>query len=563
VVGIAELPPNFAVVYPVDGGFEVEPARRQTWSERLFGAGRNRPCHVVDLGDHWRTAELTRTPLPCRDQAHRFEARLDIGFRVHDPALVVRHNVTNALNPVYRRLTKDLRDHAAQFQINEAQHAQTHINSAFARDIALPEGITIFHCVVQLEPDAAAREFIKGLKRIERDRMLGGQDHTREVGNAHHQVAIDDIHHAAQLRREREQRETHGHLLGSLPTQVRGLVEVHLSKHPGDTARVMDLLLALEQTRTARQDNREEQEREMLRFLVERGVVRDVDLPGLRAEALGQQARAALGPDPSAVRTAAPTPPAAEAEPGPAPVMWGAHPTGPGPERPSEAGPARLAPVYVVLDASPAAARCLRELTSALRSLQTALVQAPDTAAAVRLAALTYADTADLLLPLAPVTWETSIPEPRPGPAARLSSAFERLLELVPADTERLKQEARVARPTVFLVTAGTPEDGDRWPGLHQRLAEHAYHPHLIACGIGGTDPDVIGRLASRPGMGFVARTGDDAAASAEQFAVLLQNAVLSLGRTARAGSGELRLVRPEGLVPVESLTREIADLES
>ncbi|TDC69174.1 hypothetical protein E1283_26385 [Streptomyces hainanensis] len=208
-----------------------------------------------------------------------------------------------------------------------------------------------------------------------------------------------------------------------------------------------------------------------------------------------------------------------------------------------------------MLDASPAAARCLRELTGALRSLQTTLVRAPDVAGAVRLAALTYAESADLLLPLAPVTWETNVPEPRPGPAARLAPAFERLLELLPADTERLKRESRVARPTVFLVTAGTPEDDAHWPALRRRLAEHPYHPHLVACGIGGTDPAVVGRLASRPGLGFVARPGHDAATSAVQFSVLLQQAVLSLARSAQAGAGELRLLCPEGLMPVESLT--------
>ncbi|TDC62423.1 hypothetical protein, partial [Streptomyces hainanensis] len=301
-VGALRLPPSFAVVYPADGGFEVETARPRTWSERLLGAGRNRLCHVVDLGDHWRTAELTRTPLPCRDQAHRFEARLDVGFRVHDPVLVVRHNVANALDPVYRRLTKDLRDQAAQFQINEAQRAQAHINAALAREITLPEGITVFHCVVQLEPDAAAREFIKGLKQAERARVMGGHGHTKDVGQAHHQVAIDDIHHAARQRRERERREAQEHLLDSLPAQIRGPVEVHLAKHPDDTARVLDMLLVLERTRAARQDSREDQEREMLRFLVERGVVRDVDLPGLRAEALGQQATSALGPPPVTVQ---------------------------------------------------------------------------------------------------------------------------------------------------------------------------------------------------------------------------------------------------------------------
>src|SRR5262245_33814982 len=103
---LPNLPPAIAIVYPVEGRpFEVETIR--TFGQRWFGG--SRPCHVVDLSEHRRQAAVTKTPLTCKDGGHRFQATIDVGFRVHDPALVVAKNVRDALTVVYGYLTDRIR----------------------------------------------------------------------------------------------------------------------------------------------------------------------------------------------------------------------------------------------------------------------------------------------------------------------------------------------------------------------------------------------------------------------------------------------------------------------
>jgi uncharacterized protein YegL len=552
---IANLPPSVAVVYPVDGvGWELEGGKPRTATQRFFG--KHRPCYAVDMSDHRRTANLSKTRLTCSDLAHSFEARVDVGFRVHDPVQVVSRNVTDALVVVYGYLTDQLRAHAAQFAIDESLAAQTRINQAFAREMVLPEGITIYLCTVQLEPDAAAREFIAGITRAKRDSAMGVYAHKKAVGVARHEEVIKDIAYEAQAERDAKSRAA----MSGLQLDFRSLVLEHLVKHPLDTEKAMGLLLQLEESKQRRTEDQEQRHIDMVRFLIDKGVVRDVDMPGIRQGVLGASggtgalslpgaATGAAGqqelpsPAPSAVRTDTPPRPADS-------VPWG----GSTPHRPGEPAGARaavLVPVYVVLDASPATAACTTELSNSLRSLNTVLANSPEVGPAVRLSVLSFSDSADVLLPITEVSWQTSVPDVRAGAGCRYEPVFQRLSELVPLETERLKQQApRVLRPVVFFLGAGVPEDGAQWPAVHDALMRHQFHPQLVACGIGGVDRHTVERLASRPELAVVAAPGLDLASSVLQFSLLVQNTVLHLGRSALGGSSELLLHCPQGLVP-------------
>ncbi|MEU0403800.1 hypothetical protein ABZ318_26925, partial [Streptomyces sp. NPDC006197] len=228
-------------------------------------------------------------------------------------------------------------------------------------------------------------------------------------------------------------------------------------------------------------------------------------------------------------------------------------PAAPPPDvRPAAVG---LAPVYVVLDTSAAAAGCVTQLRDALRSLQTLLANSPDVASAVRLSVLTFSDTADVRMPLTQVSWQTGVPDLQAGNGCRYEPVFRRLLELVPLETERLKQQApRVNRPTVFFLAAGDPEDGGQWQAAQQQLMQHPYRPNVVACGIGAIDRRTVARIASPAEFAVAANAHADLAESATQFSMLLQNTVLHLGRSAVAGSSELRLERPQGLSSVQDL---------
>jgi uncharacterized protein YegL len=573
VGALPNLPPSVAIVYPVEGAsWEVETVR--TRSQRWFG--KNRACYAVDLSDHRRSAKLTETPLTCEDGGHRFEAKIDVGFRVNDPVRLVRGNVQDALSVIYGYLTHQMRLYAAEFPITEAMAAQTRMNRAFAQDILLAEGITIYHCTIQLEPDAASREFIRRLRQAERDDALGLHSNKAAVGQAWHTESIKDIEHQARIAREEQERK----VMAGVQLDFAGLVREHLTKHPNDTHEAMGLLMRLEESRLGQVEIQEQRHVEMVKYLIDKGVVRDVDLPGVRNGVLG-----AGGPGAGVAGVLPLSGQAPSSGPGPAPAIGPGH-AAPAHGRPaaaqgggapsaipqSRSAPVRtwgdagaqpatgapvtgLVPVYVVLDASAAAAGCATELANALRSLQTLLANSPDVAAAVRLSVLSYADTAEVLLPLTEVTWQTGIPDLRGGPGCRYAPAFRRLLDLVPLETERLKQQvARVLRPVVFLLAVGEAEDSPQWGDVRAELMQHKYHPHLVACGIGEVGGRTVERLASRPELGVVAVPGADLAQSAVQFSVLLQNTVLHLGRSALAGGMELRLDCPQGLTPVKNV---------
>ncbi|MFE7509809.1 hypothetical protein ACFU8I_01000 [Streptomyces sp. NPDC057540] len=558
------LPPNFAVVYPLDGGgWEVESPRHRTMTQRWLG--KNKLCYVVDLGDHRRTAKLTKTPLTCKDQAHRFEATIDVGFRVHDPVAVVRGNLPDVLSAVYPYLISRIRPLAARFAIDEAFEAQARINGSLTLPLPLPEGVTLYYCDVQLEPDQAAREFVRSRTKAGRDSVMGVLEHKAAVGNTRHQETIKDLEQEARLGRDRRERDA----LASVRLDFRGLVLEHLAKHPDDTEKAMDLLMRWEEGRQLRALDQEQRQVEMVRYLIDKGIVREVDLPGLREGVLGPSTSVFGGMLPPGTGAPAQTAPAAAQAlppvvqpPAPpvAPPWGGTRPDtdrqsgGTSTEPPRDVRPAAvgLAPVYVVLDTSPAVAGCVTQLRDALRSMQTLLANSPDVTAAVRLSVLTFADTADVRMPLTQVSWQTGVPDLQAGDGCRYEPVFRRLLELVPLETERLKQQAtRVNRPTVFFLAAGHPEDGGRWQAARQQLMEHPYRPNIVACGIGAIDGRTVARLASHAEFAVAADPSADLAESAAQFSMLLQNTVLHLGRSAVAGSSELRLERPRGLAPV------------
>ncbi|MFE9821974.1 hypothetical protein ACFYSH_07325 [Streptomyces sp. NPDC005791] len=567
------LPPNFAVVYALKtGGWEIESPRHLTVAGRL--QNRYKLCYVVDLGDHRRTAKLTRTPLTCKDQAHRFEATIDVGFRVHDPVAVVRGNLPDVLSAVYPYLISRIRPIAARFAIDEAFEAQARINGTLVLPMALAEGMTIFYCDVQLEPDEAARKFVRGRTEAGRSSEMGRLQHHAVLGNTRHQEAVKDIEQEARTAREQRERAA----LSSVQFDFRGLILEHLAKHPGDTEKSMELLLRWDEGRQARALDQEQRQVEMVRYMIDKGIVREVDVPGLRDGVLGTSAVAFGGmlppgagasaqPAPAAAHVfppAAPRSPSASRPPTPPPSAppWGGtrpdgaqvpggSPSGAPPDDPAVAG---LAPVYVVLDTSPAAAGCVTELRDALRSLQTVLANSPDVTSAVRLSVLTFSDTADVRLPLTQISWQTGVPDLQTGDGCRYEPVFRRLLELVPLETERLKQQARVNRPTVFFLAVGDPEDGGEWQAAQQELMRHHYRPNIVACGIGTTDRRTVARIASPAEFAVAAHAQAGLRESVAQFSMLLQNTVLHLGRSAVAGSSELDLERPQGLSPIEDV---------
>ncbi|MEU6161331.1 hypothetical protein [Streptomyces sp. NPDC047130] len=541
-----DLPPAFAVVYPVEGSGRFEVERERTRGQRWFGG--NRPCFVVDLSDHRRQANVTRTPLTCRDGAHRFRASMDVGFRVHDPAALVQRNVRDALAVVYGWVTDVVRRTAARFPVEEARQAEYQVNQELNRDIALPEGITIFHCRVRMEADEAVEKHLRALSEETRRRQLGHTTHLTVVQQTEGEEEVRDLRDRAEARRMTERLSA----TANERMDIERLVRQHLARHPDDTATVLNLLTQLKAAESAQLQTASQQRQDLMRYLVEQQVLGKADLDGLRREALGVDTGAAAALDPGSPVAFSTAPPAVGSPDTPAPAAQQTSGASTGNAPVSAVSRTGVVPVYLVVDASPATSGCVTELENAIRSLQTVLSNSNEISEAVRLSVITYSDGADVILPQTRVSWTTGMPSLHASAGCRYRPVFRRLLDLVPQETERLKQQVpRVVRPVVFFLSVGGPEDDTEWPAVHTALMGHEFRPHIVACAIGEDRVRLAARIASRPELAVTAVEGADLGRSVVQFSVFVQQTVLNLVRGMLAGRMDMTLACPEGLTPV------------
>ncbi|MBY8881359.1 vWA domain-containing protein [Actinacidiphila acidipaludis] len=531
---------NVAIVHRApDGTLTVGTSATPSFWEKVLGKAGVRLA--VDVSDHRRQAAVTRTPLPCSDQAHRFTARFDVGFRVHDPANVVSRNIPDALPVVYGHVVHQIRTIARAFPIDEADRAEEAVNRAFQNEVRLPEGITIYLCQIHIEPDEAATEYIKALRAAQRNRTLGQHRHDSAVAGARSEQAIEDIKLDGELARDQRR----GTALAGMSWDIEGLIRQHLIKHPEDTDRAMQLRIEWETGQAARWELGVERNEQMFKFLVDKDFFRPADVAALYGGGGGGGSpwTAPPGLPPTADATA-PVPTA--------PVLWGnLTPGGAGSAPSIQAKPAVVVPVYVLLDVSQAAAHFIAGFNDALRSLHTALAQSPDLATGLRLSVVGIAERPDMRLPLTQVGWGTDVPHLSAGGGLKLAAAFDGLLDLLPGDVDGLKKGGgRAHRPVVFLVTVAPPQDGVAWPQAQQRLAEHRYAPKIVACGLGESDPRTVLRCASSSELACVAAPGTGVPEQTVALSALLQNTVLHLGRGVLAGHPDLVTEYPQGLGP-------------
>lgn len=591
--------PSVAVVYATAGGelawFDGRPL---SWSQQFFSKYRTR--FEVDVSDHRRTARLASWPLPSSDQVHRFEATVDVGFRVSDPVEVVRRNIPDALVVVYGHLADVLRRFARGFAIDEAARAEAWINQQTAPEMVLPEGITIYRCVVELHPDSAARGYVESLTKARRDLHLGTTQHTAAVAEARHLSTIADMELRAKLAREQAEQEAalareaeRRRVLGTAPFDIDRLISQHLVMHPEDTAKAVEMRSSWELAVAGRQELFDERSVEVFKFMVANDLIQPADVEVIRQQALHRVQGAAVpgggssalppvhwgspavgaGPAPAALVQGPALPVPDQAAPAPDRIVPGQvqatvvtgnvagpprttpvpGPAAPGPaQRPAGAGPAPgVLPVYVVVDESMAVAGCVDVLNSGLRSLHAALLTPPAVSDGIRLSVLGSAGEPVVHLPAAEVEWGTRLPPLTVRGGARHDLTFERLLTVIPADVERLKlRHESVRRPVLFVLLAGPAEDDRRWQDAVRVLTDPGtpYHPTVVWVGIGKADGGTVRPVAGRPELAFVAPSDTDLPQAAEQFGVLLQNAVLHLARGLASGRLDLLVECPPGL---------------
>lgn len=140
------------------------------------------------------------------------------------------------------------------------------------------------------------------------------------------------------------------------------------------------------------------------------------------------------------------------------------------------------------------------QLEQFVETLQVSLWENPIVADQVRLAILTFNDSATLSMPLADITEMTTLPSLRAAirGGTRYAPIFDLLKEVALQDERLLAARGTwVRRPLIIFISDGAPTDNDAiWLSSHKMLMD-SVRPMILAIGLPGADPQIISTLAN------------------------------------------------------------------
>jgi uncharacterized protein YegL len=510
--------PNIAVVYAdAFGRITYLGGRPLSWSEQV--ASKYRIRYEVDLSDHRRTGVLQSSPLPSSGDRYFFQCTVDVGFRVTDAAAVVQRHVTDALAIVYNYIIDTSRPVTRRYDIKDAQAAESEINYLFTAPVPLPEGITIYHCRVRLLPDPAAQSYLQSLEAAVRTKAVNAAVHDVAVANAYQVAELEDIAQRARLGRERLELLA----MGDRPVDLHSIVQLHLAKHPDETAYVLDLFRQYEQAQLASQDASDQRAVELFRYMIEQDVMRAVDVAPLREQMISKVQGIAGGTGQSQLPAGS----------------W------------DEPLPARVVPVYVIVDESVADQGYFDVLNRGMQRLPSELSSDPETSCAIRLAAIGYGSDVALRMPLRTISTDSTVPGFSHRDGGSLGRVFEYLHNRIPEDVNRLKgQGLTLGRPTLHLL-CGAPVNQDfGWEGAHHQLTDRTafrYAPNIIACGLDGASPSAVRRIATQEGSAWVAPSGLPMTEATTRYLIFVRTTIIKLVKAHVASSTEMGAEGPAG----------------
>ncbi|AVT28297.1 hypothetical protein C6361_00925 [Plantactinospora sp. BC1] len=532
--------PHVAAVYVTAGGQIdiLDGGRPIGLGDQLLLRYRTR--YDVDLSDHQRTIELRSSPPPARGGIYHFATMVNVGFRVTDPRQIVSRNIQDGLRVVSDYLMSEFRDITAAFPIEEAKAAEDAINARFRRGVTIGGCIELYMCRARLEPDAAAVAYLQREEEAKRDNVVKAAEHERNADEARRANNIDLIRQSGAIEQRARERDA----LAGRPFSMQDLLALHLENNPGDTARALEMAADMEARLAVEREKADKRNWEKFEYMAGRNLVEAYDMGQVRDEVV----RGASGYPHVALGSA---PSTASGWDVPLPEA------GDGADRPGNRPPG-LIPIYLVIDESPAMAAGIDALNAGLRSLYDTLAADPEVAEVVRLAVLSYADTAAVRIPLSTARPGVRLPAFTVGAgSARLADAFSRLLDCIPRDAAALKEEtSSLRRPQVLMLTGDRPAEDQPWADVHRRLSDRAsqrYAPDLIACGVGPASAPTVLRIATRPELAFVAPAGDVAEA-ARRFCAFALRRVVEYGRAVLDGDQNSVVTGPDGFRPAAEL---------
>ncbi|MFD6714817.1 hypothetical protein ACIA8B_28540 [Micromonospora chalcea] len=173
-----------------------------------------------------------------------------------------------------------LRATVREFELDETHLAEELFNREYAKGIVLPEGISIYHMNAQLVPDPAARQYLAECRDSQRRREIEAEQHEQAKLAAVRANEIKCIEHAGELERQKEALAA----VGGLDLDPYQLMLAHLTANPQDTGGFFDLILQLCKTGIDRDEARDARSSELLKYLIDKGVMQAVDIERFRDE---------------------------------------------------------------------------------------------------------------------------------------------------------------------------------------------------------------------------------------------------------------------------------------
>jgi uncharacterized protein YegL len=526
--------PHVAVVYATGNGIVdvIDGGKPMRFSDQMSGRFRYR--YEVDMSDHHRTVELRSSPPPAKGGVYHFTALVNIGFRVCDPAQVVRRNIRDALRVVCDHLMFAYRNVTVNFAVEAAKRAEDAVNALFQGSTTIESCIELFLCRARLAPDPDAASYLRAEQHARDRNVVRDAQHVLEADEARRRNAVELIRQRGSLERRAREREA----LDGRPFDMQDLLALHIERHPDATEEALRIAAEIRDKDATHADAIDRRGWEKFQFMTERNLLQAIDVDQIRDQMLSDVSRR-LTPMPA----------------GPAVDSW----DDPLPGDEQHSALPGLIPVYLAVDESLAPTPSINAISDGVREILHVVASQPEIARLVRLGVLGYAGDATVRLPLQEVRPDLPVPAfiARSG-RVRLAALFDQLRECIRNDVEALRaQTPSLRRPQVLLLSGGLPVEDRSWVGAHRALVDRDSQqsaPDIIACGVADANPQILVDIATRPELAFVAEH-QDIDASLENFCAFVRRRVFEYGRAVVDGDQHALITGPEGFRPAAELT--------
>jgi uncharacterized protein YegL len=528
--------PASALVYSTgEGKVEfVEGALPPTWRDRLAGRRRYRYLFQVDTRDHHELVEIDGSALPAQGHAEFFQATLNVNFRVHDPAEIVRRGITDGAPVIYEFLNDACRRITTQFAIEDARNAEMALNEQFSQEVQLPEGITVRSCSARLRPSPDVIDYLRDRHSRPRRSHSAEAEHRESLLHRQRVNELATVDQAGRVERERAEQA----LLGSRTLSLQEMIRITLERDPGNSHELLQKMIELTREQLAWREQEDARADERLRLLIENHLLQPVDIDVYRNRALA-------GFPSQGVRMITP-PPQIDGWDKPLP---GLTPNGNLIARGNDPEVANAIAIYLAVDTSSASGQYIGEVNDGLSLVFGILRALPATAERIRLSVIGYGDDICTDPALLAIGADSRPPRLEPAGSARYGAAFQHLLNSIPRDVSELENGGGlVHRPTVFFLTGTEPGDSDAWSHFHARLVDRAAlpcAPDIVAAGIGDVRASTVVHIASSREYGFVSDM--DSAAAARNFFSFLVAEIIACGQADRLNEPSIVVGAPEG----------------